>query len=220
MSSFSHVGKKTAWDVAKEMPSIWSTFSCLTNPTDFIQEELFDQLEKYTVLLYDKQSKIDRVDLARRALVAKGKTVDRIPPTSAALIQHAKRATYQAGHVWARSLEKCPNLPDVLLWGWTINDDNSISPFWTHLKEASTACSEFLKCKCKKGCKSACKCKKARLSCTELCLCNGKCVAINPGVSQSGVPSIPSNAQYENPNKSTMSLWILIQVKVLHLLSK
>ena len=33
----------------------------------------------------------------------------------------------------------------------------------------------MIKCKCRKGCKSRCKCQLATLPCTELCLCAGKC---------------------------------------------
>ena len=54
----------------------------------------FEMLERYTVLLCNKNSIIK---LARMELVYReNKTTENIPPTSDALLQHAKRATCQA----------------------------------------------------------------------------------------------------------------------------
>ena len=43
----------------------------------------------------------------------KGRSIENIPPTSAALRQHVLRAAYQAGYVWAQSAVLRPALPDA-----------------------------------------------------------------------------------------------------------
>ena len=59
-------------------------------------------------------------------------------------------------------------------WGWK-RTENSITPIWTTLPEASKACRELVKYSCKVKFSTRCQCKKAELSCTELCLCSGGC---------------------------------------------
>ena len=55
---------------------------------------------------------------ARKDLFAqKGTTIELIPPTQAALIQHVKRATYQAGYCWSQSCIAAPEMPSPFVWG-------------------------------------------------------------------------------------------------------
>ena len=54
-------------------------------------------IERYIVLLYDRTSKLGDVNECRRVLFAKkGRSNENLPPTKDALIQHVKRAVYQA----------------------------------------------------------------------------------------------------------------------------
>ena len=41
-----------------------------------------------------------------------------IPPTQAALVEHVKRAVYQGGHMWGKTLLPDPVLPSPTDWGW------------------------------------------------------------------------------------------------------
>ena len=75
--------------------------------------------------------------------------MEKIPPTKAALLQHSKRAAYQAG-VWTTSELTKQDMPSSEGWGgrW----DNKIlswTPVWTTLPHASKACTELIKCGCK-----------------------------------------------------------------------
>ena len=45
------------------------------------------------------------------------RTIEHIPPIRATLIQHLKRAVYQAGYVWSQALAASPALPSPGLWG-------------------------------------------------------------------------------------------------------
>lgn len=174
--SFANVGKKTSFTVANAHSEIWNTFSELSVSPGDISETQISNVEEYTVYLYDQASNVKEVNKARRHLVAIGRTADRVPPTSAALLQHIKRSAYQAGHIWACSLIAEPQLPPVSEWGWKVLQDGSVEPVWTVLPKASKAYRALFKCSCKKGCSVRCKCHmNYKLPCTELCKCKGNC---------------------------------------------
>ena len=62
-----------------------------------------DTLERFVVLLYKRTSPLQKVNEARKILFACGnRQIENIPPTRAALFQHAKRALFQAGHIWGK----------------------------------------------------------------------------------------------------------------------
>ena len=61
------------------------------------------------------------------------------PPTESALIEHTKRAVYQAGHVWGQSLILEPALPSPKQWGWK-EDDHNWQPHWTSLPTVAACC--------------------------------------------------------------------------------
>ena len=76
------------------------------------------QIERFIVLMYGKESKCPTVDDARKDLFTrKGRRLESIPPTYASLIKHVKRSAYQAGYQWEQSLVASPQscLDD---WGW------------------------------------------------------------------------------------------------------
>ena len=127
-------------------------------------------------MLYDRTSSYESINNARMDLFAKkGRDISCLPPTQAALMQHTKRAAYQAGHCWAQMMVAVPNLPSPGDWGWQKRETGGWEVYWTSLPEASEACRELLHCGCKKGCRKRCKCKKAALQCTALCQCGGLC---------------------------------------------
>ena len=117
------------------------------------------------------------VDSARKHMFTlKARPIDAIPPTRAALLQHARRATYQGGRVWGQAQVRDPDLPSPESWGWSKNPTRGWEPMWTLLPEAAVSCSELLRCGCKKGCRGLCKYYvKANLKCTSLCHCCGNC---------------------------------------------
>ena len=70
------------------------------------------------VLLYDRTSTQVLVNQARKELFTqKGRTIDGLPPTQAALIEHTKRAVYQAVHCWGQLMVAAPELPSPGDWG-------------------------------------------------------------------------------------------------------
>jgi hypothetical protein len=88
-------------------------------PDPHVIDEWMQILERFVVLLYDRTSIEEGVKRARKQLFSKKNTaIDGLPPTQAALIQHTKRAIYQAGHCWAQMMTPAPELPSPSEWGW------------------------------------------------------------------------------------------------------
>lgn len=75
-------------------------------------------LKNFVVLLYDRTSSETRVDAARKLMYCnKGRAIDAILPTAAALLQPTMRTIYQGGFVWGQ-LGKCHvELPSQELYG-------------------------------------------------------------------------------------------------------
>ena len=178
-SAFLGRGKSTAWATwmsYEEATTIFTSLSQSPSMQDVL--DAMPVLERFVVLMYDRTSQCQRVNDARKVLFAqKGRTLENIPPTADALLQHAKRVAYQAGHCWGQCLVSVPELPSPGEWGWTRSESDTWQPRWTTLPEASKICQELVKCGCRaeKGCKGRCKCVKAGMPCTALCKCGGDC---------------------------------------------
>ena len=100
VSSFVGHGKKTAWAVWNSFPDLTNVLLQMATAPDKIQDECLHVVERFVILLYDKTSTITDVNKVRKKIFAKTTSVQRIPPTYAALQQLVKRAVYQGGHVW------------------------------------------------------------------------------------------------------------------------
>jgi hypothetical protein len=119
VSAFSGRGKQTAWKTLESMPESIQTFKTLGNmPSDPDIVENVATVERFVVLLYDRSSECQTTNDARQELFTrKGRSIDSIPPTSAALYQHTRRAVYQAGYCWGQSLIPSPTLPSPSEYG-------------------------------------------------------------------------------------------------------
>ena len=175
VSFFAGRGKRTAWEVWTAVPELTQVLINLTTAPDQEDEDATHTIERFVILLYDRTSTSTDVDKTRCKLFARKNNVQLIPPTSAALKQHVRRAVYQGGHVWGQALLPAPALPSMTDWGWIKTSDQTYELHWTTLPEASEVCRELVSCKCRKGCMQKCKCKKANLKCTHLCECDGEC---------------------------------------------
>ena len=175
VSCFGGRGKKTALETWKSYPDVTHAFLTLAQAPSEVSDACMEQLERFVVLLYDRTSSKMEVNDARKQLFAqKGRALDAIPPTRAALVEHTKRAAYQAGHCWGQALTPSPVLPSPEEWGWTM-DGEIWMPFWTSLPDVTKSCRELVRCGCKKGCRGRCSCVKADLRCTALCTCTDEC---------------------------------------------
>ena len=127
-------------------PEITNTFTILSNePTLEDVKGHFPLIERFAVLMYSRVSNALTADEARRELFCQGKSIETIPPTSAALYKHVLRAAYIAGYYWGQSLLRLQNLPSPEEWGWKLVNDRYI-PAWTDLPEATVTLRDLIKC--------------------------------------------------------------------------
>jgi len=155
VSFFGGRGKRTAWDTWKAYEDVTQAFCALaTSPTSRSIEEWLGPLERFVVLMYDRTSSHASVNEARKQLFTqKERSIDGLLPSQAALIQHIKRATYQAGHCWSSMMIRAPELSSPSEWGWKRVEGSGWEVCWSTLPEATQACRELIRCSCKKGCR-------------------------------------------------------------------
>ena len=172
VSAFNGKGKKTAWQTWNVCDEASVIFTKLSQCPSKIEESDLEILEKFVVLMYDRSSSVASVNEARLALFArKQRSYDLIPPTQGALTEHAKRAAYQAGHIWSQAIVRQPEAQCPSEWGW-FKEDDSWKVFWTALAPIAKSCQELTKCGCKTQCSGRCKCYRYGPSCTPLCSCS------------------------------------------------
>ena len=171
-SFFKGKGKKSSWQAWQAYEQATETLEYIaSHPFEHLDEHSnqFKKIERLIVVLYDRTSPLTSINEAREELFCrKNRSVDRIPPTQNALLQHVKRAVYQAG-IWTTSTLEQQLVPSPNDFGWA-KDSKSWTPVWITIPEVSKACSLLIKCSCKGDC-SHCKCGKAGLVCSPLCNC-------------------------------------------------
>jgi len=81
-------------------PEAIDAFHALCSRPPDVRETVIETLERFVVLMYDRTSELQGVDAARRCLFyKKSSEMEYVPPTAAALLEHTKRAAFQAGHI-------------------------------------------------------------------------------------------------------------------------
>ena len=90
------------------------------------------------MLLYSRTLQVTTVNAARKQLFSYGnRKLENIPPSRAALLQHAKHASFQAGQVWGQAMIADPSLRSPSEWGWQKDNDGNWTPLWITFAEAS-----------------------------------------------------------------------------------
>lgn len=83
--------------VCREVTSVFKKFSDCPQEVDANDLKV---LERYVVVMYDRSSSCASVTDARLDFFArKLRAYDSIPPSQSALLEHAKRAAFQAGYI-------------------------------------------------------------------------------------------------------------------------
>ena len=126
VSLFSGKGKKTAFQQWRSYPEATELFRALSLPKTILSEQQFRVLERFVVIMYSRTSPHQDVNHARQSMFSQGtRSIESIPPTQAAFEQHVKRAAFQAGHVWGRTLHPLQELPSATDWGWNLSSDKA-----------------------------------------------------------------------------------------------
>ena len=126
-SAFANKCKKTAWETRKVFSEVTDAFNTSNHmSTKESITAAMSSVEQYVVFVYDRASTGATVDEAHRDLFTrKGRAIESIPPTSAALVQHVKQAACQAGYCWGHALVAVPDIPCPSSWGWHRGPDQT-----------------------------------------------------------------------------------------------
>lgn len=176
VSSLTGKGKCKAWDAwfnSAKRDEFTNVFKELGNQPMEITSAQIGKIEEYVQMLYGFDSTLaaDRLNKFRKST---DDDLRKLPPSKDALLQHAKRACYQAGYVWQESMEDLL-LPSPTLWGWLFDEVRGFVPYWLS-SHSSTDLDKFVTtCSCKTGKCERCKCASADLPCIRMCGCNRVC---------------------------------------------
>lgn len=163
-SYFGGHSKKTAWKVFQDHNELLENLG-----KGELTEETIKKAEQFVCRLY-KLSNVDNVDKARKTMFVKCCAPESLPPTSDALSFHIKRSHYQAA-VWRQAHINYPDLPTPQSSGWK-DEEGKIVPILMSLPPVPESCISLISCGCTTECKTLrCKCRKARMVCTDYCKC-------------------------------------------------
>lgn len=175
VSAFRYKAKKTAFQTWNVLPDVTDVFVKLSSHPPVITSEDQAVIDQFVITMYDRSTSLTEIDAVRLDMFArKQRPYDSIPPTKAALTEHTKRATYQAGCIWSQATCCHMEIDSPGEWGWK-KHGNTWKIFWTTLPPVAESCKELTKCGCKTQCFGRCKCYKFGLPCTNLCSCNCEC---------------------------------------------
>ena len=173
VSSFAGRGKKKAFEMVRDNQVIRDSVGVLGESLPLSAHSI-TRLEEGVCRLYN-DNLCKQVNDLRYKMFCKGKNVQshQLPPTSAALHYHLKRANYQA-FLWKKALQ--PRIEqEPVNHGWQLNEGR-LEIVWTDLAPAPQAVMELVCCGCRGNCQTRrCSCVGNGLPCTEACTCSEDC---------------------------------------------
>ena len=118
--AFQGKAKKSVWQTWNVFDDVSETFTNLSQHPTLVHDLDLQRLERFVAVMYDRSSAATSVDEARLDIFArKQRPYNSIPPTRAALREHAKCAAYQAGIIWGQATISNPDTRSPAEWGWT-----------------------------------------------------------------------------------------------------
>ena len=158
-SSFFGKGKTTLFDAWLSFPQITKsteTFIELSDIPKIVTKDHQNILEDFFMFVYfGKNHQYDDINNSRciSFFNSPDPKLKEIIMSKDALLQHIKRAAYQAGWLWKESTTNVI-LPDPILWGWEVNTNSSgkkYIPRWESNKCIVDINSIISACSCKRG---------------------------------------------------------------------
>ena len=133
----------------------------------------YNLFERFLCSVYSPSATAKRIPELRWELFRR-KNLDgeKLPPTIGTLIPHIQRANYMSMRDKSYRSPH-PVLPDIINHGWTMNQEERLTPLMCLNKPAPIAVLDLIKCGCQTKCKGRCSCHKNSLPCTPLCKCYG-----------------------------------------------
>ena len=103
-SFFSGTGKKSAYAKWSTRPELTATLCHLMDKPETPSSDDIAVIESFVISLYSVSCTLTDVNQAQQQIFAQpSRTFQYIQPTKAALVEHVKRTTHQAGYVWGQS---------------------------------------------------------------------------------------------------------------------
>ena len=102
VSSFKTTGKKTTCERWKSFNDVTKAFLTLSGGREDIDEETRGLLERFTILLYDKTSPQTSINLLRKELFTRGRSIEKISPTSEELLSSTEEQRIREAIVEAK----------------------------------------------------------------------------------------------------------------------
>ena len=179
VSSFFNHGKCQFWDrwmEFEEGQELTRVFCELGEKPLLVSVEQLSTLERYICSVYypNVTGPVD-IDVLRMRDFEHSthNNLRLLPPSKTGLLQHSKRAAYEAGWVQRQCLEDV-SLPDPLMWGWSRVDDEFV-PKWQDVEHPIDAIKVVTAtCSCAKA--KCTKCSKQKLECLPFCKCQRHCL--------------------------------------------
>ena len=171
--SFAGKGKLSFWKAFKDADDDCIGALASLGRTQYPPQDTCLGLERFLCTVYRFDTTIKKVEEMRWWLFAKKQVqAENLPPTQAALHQAILRAHYQT-MVWVKATIPRPEIPSPSEYGWTLEAEQWV-PVMTLQNPAPQAVLSLVKCACSKSkCQSQrCSCRKAGLSCTDICGCS------------------------------------------------
>lgn len=170
-SAFYGKGKRSSFNVVKQDEVSLQTLGKIGEEFSSAESLLAD-VEPLVCKLYGSPSSTRVNDARFTMFCSKAGNEQAIPPTKQALLQHVKRANYQAA-IWKRADKAMMEAPAPVGHGWVMEQDE-LSVLWTTADMAPPDVLKLVKCNCsKKKCvDQRCSCLRMQLKCTNLCSCS------------------------------------------------
>ena len=152
------------------------SFSHLLDKPETHSSEDIAVIESFVISLYYVSCTLTGVNQARQQIFAQSSRTFEymyLPPTKAALVEHVKRTTHQAGYVWGQSIVSKHVLPSPSLWGWVKFEIGWVQS-WTALPRAAKVMNVLISCGCTTSCTGRCSRYNKGIVCTAGCRCYGR----------------------------------------------
>lgn len=180
VSSFYNIGKTKAFKAARKLSD--EDLMLLSNLEKELSDEVIDVCTRFVTTLYDlpgKYSKFHRNINQFRVMLSTSKiiTVENLPPSYPALLQHLKRCHWQT-YVWYNAHKSIIEPLDLTTCGWRCEENVVIPVMFEGPSSLELLQKYFCNCSAKStSCSQAesCTCFAQKIKCCPLCKCSSKC---------------------------------------------
>lgn len=147
-----------------------------------ISPDITNTCTKFISRLYDKQRKFSSIhdninEMRVKLATTKQSSVQNLPPSNPALVQHLKRCYWQA-HYWYNAHMTMVTEINPINSGWKLENEKLQAVYFEGPSSLELLQKYFCNCRSKKNScnsKESCTCHAANIKCCQLCKCKAEC---------------------------------------------